>query len=111
LLLARSLVRALEERKAEEIVLLDVQGCCPFADFFVLCSGSSERMLRALTETVVEAAHKEYKMPARLEGRPESGWVLIDLGTVIAHIFTPQRREYYDLEELWKDGKVIVRIQ
>ncbi len=68
-------------------------------------------MLRALEETVVEAAHKEHKIPARLEGRPESGWVLVDLGTVIAHIFTPQRREYYDLEELWQDGKVIVRIQ
>jgi ribosome-associated protein len=110
-MLARSLVRALEERKAEEIVLLDVQGRCPFADFFVLCSGTSERMLRALEETVVEAAHKEYKIPARLEGHPESGWILVDLGTVIAHIFTPQRREYYDLEELWQDGKVIVRIQ
>jgi ribosome-associated protein len=110
-MLARSLVRALEERKAEEIILLDVQGICAFADFFVLCSGSSERMLRALTETVIEAAHKEYKIAARLEGRPESGWVLVDMGTVITNIFTPQRREYYDLEELWKEGKVVVRIQ
>lgn len=109
--LARSLVRALEERKAEEILLLDVQGRCPFADYFVLCSASSDRMVRALTESVVETAHKEYRIPARLEGHSESGWVLVDLGTVIAHILSPQRREYYDLEGFWKDGKVIVRIQ
>jgi ribosome-associated protein len=68
-------------------------------------------MLRALSETVVEAAHKEYRVSARIEGHPDSGWVLVDLGSVIAHIFSPQRREYYDLEEVWKDGKVIVRIQ
>jgi ribosome-associated protein len=68
-------------------------------------------MLRALSETVVEAAHKEYRVSARLEGHPDSGWVLVDLGSVIAHIFSPQRREYYDLEGIWKDGKVIVRIQ
>jgi ribosome-associated protein len=109
--MARSLVRALEERKAEEILLLDVQGLCPFADYFLLCSGSSERMLRALTETVMEVAHKEYRVSARSEGHPDSGWVLVDLGSVIAHIFTPQRREFYDLEEFWKDGKVILRIQ
>jgi ribosome-associated protein len=111
LALARSLVRALEEKKAEEILLLDVQGRCSFADYFLLCSGSSERMLRALSETVVEAAHKEYRVSARVEGHGDSGWVLVDLRSVIVHIFSPQRREFYDLEEIWKDGKVIVRIQ
>ncbi len=109
--MARSLVRVLEEKKAEEILLLDVQGRCPFADYFLLCSGSSERMLRALSETVIEAAHKEYRVSARSEGHTESGWILVDLRSVIVHIFSPQRREYYDLEEVWKDGKVIVRIQ
>jgi ribosome-associated protein len=111
LALARSIVRALEEKKAEEILLLDVQGRCPFADYFLICSGSSERMLRALSQTVIEAAHKEYRVSARLEGRADSGWILVDLGSVIAHIFSPQRREFYDLEEIWKDGKVILRIQ
>ena len=105
------MVRALEEKKAEEILLLDVQGRCSFADYFLLCSGSSERMLRALSETVIEAAHKEYRVSAHREGHTESGWLLVDLRSVIVHIFTPQRREYYDLEEVWKDGKVIVRIQ
>jgi ribosome-associated protein len=111
LALARSLVRALEEKKAEEILLLDVQERCPFADYFLLCSGTSERMLRALAETVAEAAHKEFRVSARQEGHADSGWILVDLKSVIVHIFSPQRREFYDLEEIWKDGKVILRIQ
>jgi ribosome-associated protein len=109
--LARSLVRSLEDKKAEDILLLDVQGLCSFADFFVLCSGSSDRMLRALTEAVVETAHKEFHAAARLEGHTEGGWVLVDIGPVIAHILSPERREYYNLEGFWKDAKVLVHIQ
>ncbi len=109
--LGRRLVRALEDRKAEEILLLDVQGLCSFADYFLLCSGSSDRMLRALTETVVETAHKEFHLSARTQGRPDGGWVLVDMGSVIAHILTPERREYYDLEGFWKEAKVLIRIQ
>jgi ribosome-associated protein len=111
LALARSVVRTLEEKKAEEIILLDVQGRCSFADYFVLCSASSDRMLRALTESVVETAHKEFRLSVRLEGRSDSGWVLVDLGSVIAHLLSPDRREYYNLEEFWKDAKVVVHIQ
>jgi ribosome-associated protein len=109
--LARSLVRTLEDRKAEEILLLDVQGYCSFADYFILCSGSSDRMLRALTESIVETAHKEYHAHVRMEGRPESGWILVDIGPVIAHILSPDRREYYNLEDFWKEAKVLVHIQ
>jgi ribosome-associated protein len=104
-------VRALEDRKAEEILLLDVQGRCSFADYFVICSASSDRMLRALKETVVETGHKEHRMAARIEGRAEHGWVLIDLGSVIVHILAPDRREYYNLEGFWKESKVVVHIQ
>jgi ribosome-associated protein len=111
LVLARTLVRALEDKKAEEILLIDVQGHCSFADYFVICSGSSDRMLHALAESVVESAHKEFHAHARTQGRSESGWVLVDLGPVIAHIFSPDRREYYTLEEFWKDAKVLVHIQ
>jgi len=111
LALARSLVRTLEEKKAEGILLLDVQGLCSFADFFIICSASSERMLRALKESVVETAHQEYRISARSEGRSESGWVLVDLGSVITHILSPTRREYYNLEGFWKEAKVMVHIQ
>jgi ribosome-associated protein len=109
--LARNLVRSLEDKKAEAILLLDMQGRCPFADYFVLCTGSSDRMLRALAETVAEAAHREGHTPARLEGHSVNGWILVDVGAVIVHILSPDRREYYDLESLWKDGKVLLQIQ
>jgi ribosome-associated protein len=111
LALARGLVRALEDKKAEEILLLDVQGKCSFADYFVICSASSDRMVRALKETVLETAHKEFHAAARPQGRSESGWVLVDLGPVIAHILSPARREFYDLEGFWKEARVVVRIQ
>ncbi len=110
-MLARDLVRSLEEKKAEEIHLLDLQGRCPFADYFILCSGSSERMLRALAETVAETAHRAGHVPARLEGHSVNGWILVDIGAVIVHILSPDRREYYDLENLWKEAKVLVKIQ
>lgn len=109
--LARSLVRALEDKIAEEILLLDVQGLCSFADYFIICSGSSERMLSALAEAVAETAHKEFHAQARSHGRSESGWILVDIGPVIVHMLSPDRREYYDLEGFWKEAKVLVHIQ
>jgi ribosome-associated protein len=111
LTLARSVVRALEDKKAEEILLLEIQGRCSFADYFVICSASSDRMLHAVKETVVETGHKEYRMPARIEGRAEHGWVPVDLGSAIVHILAPDRREYYNLGDFWKEVKVVVHIQ
>jgi ribosome-associated protein len=105
------MVRALEDKKAEEILLLDVRGVCSFADFFIICTASSDRMVRALMESVAEAAHKEFHAAVRTEGHPETGWVLVDLGSVIAHVFSPSRRKYYNLEDFWRDAKVMVHIQ
>ncbi|MBN2083726.1 MAG: ribosome silencing factor [Anaerolineales bacterium] len=105
------MVRTLEEKIAEEILLLDVQGICSFADYFIICSGSSERMLNALAEAVMETAHKEFHARARSRGRSESGWILVDTGAVIVHMLSPDRREYYDLEGFWKEAKVLVHIQ
>lgn len=90
---------------------MDVQGICPFADYFIVCNGSSDRMLRALGEAVRETGHKEHKASVRLEGRAEHGWVLADLGSVVVHIFSPERRKFYDLEGLWHEAKILVRIQ
>jgi len=60
---------------------------------------------------VAETAHREGRTPARLEGRAVNGWILVDMGAVVAHILTPQRRKYYDLEKLWKDAKKLIQIQ
>jgi ribosome-associated protein len=101
----------LEEKKGENIVLLDIQGIASFADYFVICSGTSDRMLQALADGVVEQIHRRYQMPARVEGKPQEGWVLVDCGDVILHLFSPDRRDYYRLEELWSQGKTLLHLQ
>jgi len=68
-------------------------------------------MLRALAEGAMEVVHKQYQLPARMEGQPGDGWILVDFGDVILHLFSPDRRDYYRLEELWSDGKVVLRLQ
>ena len=101
----------LEERKGENILLLDLHDIASFTDYFVICSGTSDRMLSALAEAVSESAHQNYQLPARIEGRPEDGWLVIDLGDTIVHLFAPEQRDYYHLEQLWEKGKILLRLQ
>ncbi len=102
-----------EERKAEDIVLLDLRPDTVIADFFVLANGNSDRQLRALADYVREDVKENHKrLPVSTEGTPESGWVLLDYGDVIVHLFSEDQRDYYDLEGLWsKAGQVILSIQ
>jgi ribosome-associated protein len=109
--IARKIVTILEDKKGEDIILIDIQGLAIFADYFVICTGTSERMLKALADTVLEQVHKEFGIRVRLEGLPADGWLLADLGDVIVHLFSPERRDYYCLEELWSRGKVLLHLQ
>ncbi len=110
--LAHTLVNALEDKKAEDIVLLDLRHQSVFTDFFIICTGNSERQLGALVEAIDTAARKQHRLKSpRVEGHPEGGWVLADFGTVIVHCFSPAQRQRYKLEDLWHDGRVVVRIQ
>jgi ribosome-associated protein len=108
---SRTIVNALEEKKGEDIVLLDLKGIVPFTDYFVICSGTSERMLRALMEAALDKVRDEYKLKTRVEGEVIDGWLLADFGDVILHIFSKAQRDYYSLEELWKEGKVLLHVQ
>lgn len=90
---------------------MDVHELADFADYFVVCSGTSDRMLQALADGVIEKVKQNYSVRARLEGVPQDGWLLIDLGDVIVHLFSPDRRSYYRLEELWARAKVLLRLQ
>jgi ribosome-associated protein len=105
------MVDVLEERKGENIVLLDIHEIAPFADYFVICTGTSDRMLNALADAVSERAHQAFQLPAKVEGRPEDGWLLVDVGDTIVHLFAPEQREYYRLEQLWEKGKVLLKLQ
>lgn len=102
----------LEDKQAEDIVLLDLRGQLVFTDYFVICTGSSDRQLGALADAAEEAARTTYQLKRpRIEGHAEGGWLLIDFGSVIVHAFSAPQRHRYKLEELWHEGKVVLRIQ
>ena len=101
----------MENKKGEDIILIDLQGIAIFADYFVICSGSTDRMIQALVDSAIDQVKKEFRINARIEGQAEDGWMLVDYGDIILHIFSPQRRDYYRLEELWSDGKVLLHVQ
>jgi ribosome-associated protein len=111
--MARFIVSVVEDNKAENIVLLDLRPDTIMADFFVLCNGNSDRQIRALSEYVREKVKEQYgKTPFSLEGTPESGWVLLDYGSVVVHVFAEEQRDYYDLQALWsKNASVLLSIQ
>jgi ribosome-associated protein len=90
---------------------MDIKHISSFADYFIICSGTSDRMLDALADAVVDKAREKYKLRGRIEGKPEIGWVLADLGDIIVHLFSQERRDYYRLEELWAEGKVLLHLQ
>lgn len=91
--------------------MLDIRELADFAEFFVICSGTSDRMLRALANDVIDTVREQYQIKGRVEGQPEDGWLLIDYGDLVVHLFSPDRRDYYCLEDLWAKGKVLLRLQ
>jgi len=91
--------------------LLDAREVCSFADYFVLCSGDSERQIRAILDEVTHTLKEQGIKPHHYEGTTDSGWLLLDFGNVIVNIFAPFEREYYKLDELWSQAIPIVRIQ
>lgn len=103
----------MEDKKAGDIILLDLRPDTVMADFFVICNGNSDRQLKALVQNVREAVKDRYgKNPFSVEGTPESGWVLMDYSDVVVHIFLEEQRQYYDLEGLWRaEASVLLSIQ
>lgn len=108
--LARRIADILADKLAEDVTVLDLRGTTIVADYFVICSGTTQRQLGALVDALAEQLDDEGVSNLRVEGTPESGWVLVDYGGVIVHLFSPQRRAYYRLEQLWSGAKVVVRI-
>ena len=87
------MVDTLEDKKGEDILLMDIQNLASFADYFVLCNGTSDRMLEALADAVQETAKKNYGINSQVEGEPIDGWLLVDLGDVVVHLFSPDQRD------------------
>ncbi|NMC79849.1 MAG: ribosome silencing factor [Chloroflexi bacterium] len=105
------MINGLEEKKGEDILLLDIQGIASFADYFIVCSGSSDRMLDSLANSVLQTAKQQFNIHTVVEGNPGSGWLVIDLGDIVVHLFSPDQRDYYRLEQLWDKGKVLLHLQ
>lgn len=108
---ARRIVELAEDKKAADIVLLDLAGVTTLADYFVVCSGGSERQLDAIADGIVGGMRDEKIRPFGREGTPASHWVLVDFGIVIVHIFTPPERDFYQLEKHWSEARTILRVQ
>ena len=108
--IARTIVETASDRQASDIVLMDTRQACSFADYFVICSGDSERQIDAISKAIDEVLKKSGIAPHHREGTADSGWVLFDLGGVIVHIFAPFEREYYQLEKAWNNAQLLVRI-
>ena len=108
---ARRIVDLLADRQAEDIVLLDIRRVASFADYFVIATSLNARQMRALVDTLDKELAKDEAGLLHVEGEADSGWVLLDYGGVIVHLFSTEGREYYDLEGLWREGTPVVRIQ
>lgn len=108
---ARRVVELAEDKKAADIVILDVAQLTTLADAFVICSGGSERQLEAIADGIMSGLREEGVRPIGREGVAASHWVLLDFGGVIVHIFTPPERDYYQLEKHWSEAKTILRVQ
>ena len=103
-------VRAAEDKKAEDITVLDLRKAAGFTDHFVICSGTNARQVRAIADAIVEAL-ADHGKPAHVEGynrSDRSGWILIDYFDFIVHVFAPDTRLFYDLERLWGSAERVV---
>ena len=108
--LAKTIVDLIVGKLGEDVLLLDIRPVSMIADHFVICHGASERQIQAIHEGILTELKEMGIRPLHSEGTPASGWLLVDYGSVIVHIFLPQTRQYYSLEQLWKDAKTVVRM-
>ncbi len=109
--LASLIVEIAEDKKASNIVLLDIHNVSILADYFVICSGNSERQVKAIGREIEEKLHDYDVRVYHREGTDEGRWVLLDYGDVIVHIFTPTERDYYRLEKLWEGAQTVLVVQ
>lgn len=96
--------QAAEEKKAEDIVVLNMEGISLLADYFVICSGNSDRQVQAIARELIEKSNEAGNEVKSVEGFDSARWILVDLGDVVAHVFHKDERDYYNLERLWREA-------
>jgi ribosome-associated protein len=108
---ARDLAHVISDAHGSDVLVLDIAPLTTLADYFLIATADNERMLRAIVRSVDEFATQQDIPVRRQEGSPDSGWVLLDFGDVIAHIFGKREREFYQLDRLWADAPRLLVIQ
>ncbi|MBY0088302.1 ribosome silencing factor [Brevibacillus sp. M2.1A] len=105
--LAQLVVKAAEDKKAENLKVLDIKKLSVIADYFMICHGNNERQVQAIVREIRDQAHKNGFDVRGIEGADEGRWVLVDLGDIVIHVFHREDREFYNLERLWKDAEEV----
>lgn len=98
------MIESVLEKKAEEITVLDLRSLTPFTDYFVICSGTSEPQIKSIYKNVEEKLAQHKLRCHHVEGKAATGWILMDFDDFIVHIFSPEKRSYYEIENLWADA-------
>lgn len=102
----KHIVEAALDKKAEDVLVLDLRGLCDFTDYFVICHGSTSRQVLAIADAIEERIREEdRRKPKHVEGRRVADWVLMDFIDVVVHVFQDEKREFYGLERLWGDAR------
>ncbi len=105
--MAKLAVKALEDKKAEDVKIIDIRDVSTIADYFIIANGSNQNQLQAMRDAVDEALYKAGYHAKQIEGNSYSTWILMDYSDIIVHVFSKEDRLFYDLERIWKDGKEI----
>lgn len=105
--IAQLAAHAAEDKKAGDVVILDIQGLSVIADYFVICHGNSETQVQAIATEIKKKMSEHHVNLIGMEGYDEARWVLVDIGDVVVHVFHRDEREFYNLERLWGDAKVV----
>ena len=105
--MALAAIDALEDKKAEDIRVIDISEVSPLADYFIIANGTNQNQLQAMRDAADEALYKAGVKVQQIEGNQSSTWILMDYGDIIIHIFSKEDRLFYDLERTWRDGKVV----
>ena len=104
--MARIAWNALNDKKGEDIKIIDITGISVLADYFIIANGTSDSQVNALVDNVEEELHQAGYSLKQREGQASGSWVLLDFGDIIVHVFDKENRLFYDLERIWKDGKI-----
>ncbi len=105
--LVKLIYNAIEDRKGENIRVLDISGVSVMADYFIIASGNNKNQVQAIADNVNEAMLEKKVELKQTEGYNTAGWILMDYGDIIVHVFSKEERLFYDLERIWRDGKTI----